>query len=109
MHIAIVAGELSGDLLGAGLMAALRVHYPQLRFTGIGGPAMLAKGFQTIFPMEQLAVMGLVEVLWHLPELLARRRQLCRQFITDPPLAFVGIDAPDFNLGLESRLRAHGI
>lgn len=109
MHIAIVAGELSGDLLGAGLMAALRVHYPQLRFTGIGGPAMLAQGFQTIFPMEQLAVMGLVEVLRHLPELLARRRQLCRQFIADPPLALIGIDAPDFNLGLERQLRAYGI
>jgi len=90
-------------------MAALRVHYPQLRFTGIGGPAMLAQGFQTIFPMEQLAVMGLVEVLRHLPELLARRRQLCRQFIADPPLALIGIDAPDFNLGLERQLRAYGI
>ena len=109
MHIAIVAGELSGDLLGAGLMAALRVHYPQLRFTGIGGPAMLAQGFQTVFPMERLAVMGLVEVLRHLPDLLALRRQLYRQFVADPPLAFVGIDAPDFNLGLERRLRAHGI
>ncbi len=109
MHIAIVAGELSGDLLGAGLMAALRVHDPQLRFTGIGGPAMLAQGFQTVAPMERLAVMGLVEVVRHLPDLLALRRQLYRQFVADPPLAFVGIDAPDFNLGLERRLRAHGI
>jgi lipid-A-disaccharide synthase len=109
MHIAIVAGELSGDLLGAGLMAALRARYPQLRFTGVGGPAMLAQGFQTVAPMERLAVMGLVEVLRHLPDLLALRRQLYRQCIADPPLAFVGIDAPDFNLGLERRLRAHGI
>ena len=109
MHVAIVAGELSGDLLGAGLMAALRVHDPQLRFTGIGGPAMLAQGFQTVAPMERLAVMGLVEVVRHLPDLLALRRQLYRQFVADPPLAFVGIDAPDFNLGLERRLRAHGI
>ena len=109
MHIAIVVGELSGDLLGAGLMTALRVRYPQLRFTGIGGPAMLAQGFQTLVPMERLAVMGLVEVLRHLPDLLALRRQLCRQFSADPPLAFVGIDAPDFNLGLERRLRARGI
>lgn len=109
MHVAIVAGELSGDLLGAGLMTALRVRDPQLRFTGVGGPAMLAQGFQTVAPMERLAVMGLVEVLRHLPDLLALRRQLYRQFIANPPLAFVGIDAPDFNLGLERRLRAHGI
>ncbi len=109
MHIAIVVGELSGDLLGAGLMAALRAYYPQLRFTGIGGPAMLAQGFQTVAPMEKLAVMGIVEVLRHLPELLTLRRQLYRQFSADPPLAFVGIDAPDFNLGLERRLRAHGV
>lgn len=109
MHVAIVAGELSGDLLGAGLMAALRAHYPQLHFTGVGGPAMLAQGFRTAAPLERLAVMGLVEVLRHLPDLLALRRQLYRQFIADPPLVFVGIDAPDFNLGLERRLRAHGI
>ena len=109
MHIAIVAGELSGDLLGAGLMAALRAHDPQLHFIGVGGPAMLAQGFQTVVPMERLAVMGLVEVLRHLPDLLALRRQLYQQFSADPPLAFIGIDAPDFNLGLERRLRAHGI
>ncbi len=109
MHIAIVAGELSGDLLGAGLMAALRSHYPQLRFTGVGGPAMVAQGFQTVAPMERLAVMGLVEVVRHLPDLLALRRQLYRQLISDPPLAFIGIDAPDFNLGLERRLRVRNI
>ena len=109
MHIAIVAGELSGDLLGAGLMTALQAHDPQLRFTGVGGPAMLDLGFQTVAPMERLAIMGLVEVLRHLPELLVLRRQLYRQFVTESPLVFVGIDTPDFNLGLERRLRAHGI
>ena len=109
MHIAIVAGELSGDLLGAGLMTALRTRYPQLHFTGIGGPMMLARGFQTVAPMERLAVMGLVEVLRHLPGLLTLRRQLYRQLTADPPLAFIGIDAPDFNLGLERRLHARGI
>lgn len=109
MHIVLVAGELSGDGLGAGLMAALQERCSQLTFSGVGGPAMQAQGLVSLAPLERLAVMGLVEVLRHLPGLIRLRRQLYRQIIANPPLVFVGIDAPDFNLGLERRLRAHGI
>lgn len=109
MHIALVAGEPSGDVLGADLIAALKTLYPQARFSGIGGAGMVAQGLQTLVPMDRLAVMGLVEVVRHLPELLRIRRRLYRRLLADPPEVLIGIDAPDFNLGLERRVRAHGI
>jgi lipid-A-disaccharide synthase len=105
----LVAGEASGDLLGADLVAALRLRFPHARFAGIGGPRMIAAGFESWHPMEKLSVMGLVEVLRHLPELLAIRSDVARRALAWRPDAFVGIDAPDFNLGLERRLKRSGI
>jgi lipid-A-disaccharide synthase len=107
--IGIVANEPSGDLLGAGLIQAVRERLPDARFEGVGGPQMLAEGCRSLLPMEELAVMGLVEVLSHLPRLLAIRRRLVRHFLSRRPSVLVGIDAPDFNLGLERRLRRVGI
>ncbi|VAX09696.1 Lipid-A-disaccharide synthase [hydrothermal vent metagenome] len=109
LRVGIVANEMSGDLLGAGLMQALRKQVPDIAFEGVGGPRMLEQGCQSLFPMERLSVMGLVEVLKHLPELLSIRRQLTTHFLTNPPDVFIGIDAPDFNLGLETRLKQAGI
>ena len=109
MRIAIVAGESSGDILGAGLIRALCARHPDLHFEGIGGPLMIAEGFDSLVPMERLSVMGLVEVLGRLPELLGIRRRLRRRWLTQPPDIFIGIDAPDFNLTLEQSLRQAGI
>ncbi|MEM8982232.1 MAG: lipid-A-disaccharide synthase [Pseudomonadota bacterium] len=107
-RIAVVAGELSGDKLGAGMIAALRQRWPDALIEGVGGPAMAAAGCEILFDCEELAVMGLFEVLRHLPRLMTRRRELIDRWQRQPPDIFVGIDAPDFNLGLAKRLRLSG-
>jgi lipid-A-disaccharide synthase len=109
MRIGIVAGESSGDILGAGLIKAIRKLRPDAEFEGVAGPLMQAAGCKTLYPAETLAVMGLVEVLHHLPRLLKVRSHLKQHFLSDPPDVFVGIDSPDFNLGLEEALRKQGI
>lgn len=109
MKIGLVAGESSGDLLGAGLITAVSQQFPDAVFEGIAGPAMLAAGCDQWEPAESLAVFGLVEPLAHLPRLLRLRKNLLDRWSESPPDVFVGIDAPDFNLGLEKRLRATGI
>lgn len=107
--IGIVAGEASGDLLGAHLIQALKPHLPQARFVGIGGPRMEAAGLQVLFPMNKLAVRGYVEVMRHYFEIVGIRRQLAGYFLRERPACFIGVDAPDFNLDLEKRLKSAGI
>lgn len=108
-RIALIAGEASGDALGAGLMRAVAERAPGTRFTGVAGPRMAAAGCEVLEPCERLAVMGLTEVLGHLPRLLRLRRDLARRLIEMRPDCVVGIDAPDFNLGLEATLKDAGI
>jgi lipid-A-disaccharide synthase len=108
-RIAIVAGEASGDLLGAGLIEALRARWPDAEFAGIGGDGMRAAGLDAWHDAGELAVMGLAEVLRHLPRLLRLRRRLRRRILDWAPDVFVGIDAPDFNLGVERWLKRRGV
>ena len=108
-RIAIVAGEISGDRLGASLIAALRSRRPDLRFEGIAGPAMQAAGCDVWWPSSELAVMGLAEVVRHLPRLRRVLLDLEQRLVANPPDLYVGIDAPDFNLRIERRLRRAGV
>ena len=107
--IGIVAGEASGDALAATLIKAVRARLPQARFVGIAGPKMQAAGCEAWYPLEALSVRGFVEVLRHLPELVRIRGALARRLAAERVPLFVGVDAPDFNLGLERRLKARGV
>ena len=109
LRVALLAGEASGDILGAGLMKGLRSQGIEVSFSGIGGPHMEKEGLTSLVPMESLSVMGLVEPLKRLPELLRIRKQFYQTLKNDPPHVFIGIDSPDFNLDLEKRVKALGI
>ena len=107
--IAIVAGEASGDLLGAAIVRALKARWPELEFHGIAGPRMIAEGVRSHYPMEKLSVRGYVEVVKSLREILAIRGGIKKTLLAAPPDLFIGVDAPDFNLGLEARLKSAGV
>ena len=109
VRIAMVAGEASGDLLASHLIAALKAKLPQAHFFGIGGPKMDSQGFDSWFPLEKLAVRGYVEVLKQYREISGIRNALKKRLLADPPDVFIGVDAPDFNLGLEKSLKQCGI
>jgi lipid-A-disaccharide synthase len=109
LKVGIVAGEASGDLLGAHLVKALKNRVPGVEFVGIGGPKMQAAGVTSLFPMEKLAVRGYVEVLRHYRGIVKIRHKLLRHFVENPPDVFIGVDAPDFNLDLELGLKKKGI
>jgi len=108
-QFALVAGEPSGDLLAGLLLDGLQARWPAMKAVGIGGPQMLARGFETWWPQEKLAVRGYVEVLRHYAEIAGIRRQLKARLLGEPPELFIGVDAPDFNLDLETALRGRGI
>ena len=109
MRLGMVAGETSGDVLAALLLQGLRQRWPQLSAAGIGGPRMVQQAFDAWWPSDQLAVRGYVEVLRHYRRIAAVRQALAARLLQDPPQAFIGVDAPDFNLGLEARLKAAGV
>jgi len=109
LRVGIVAGEASGDILGSGLIKALQARFPEIEVEGIGGDLMIAAGCRSLYPMERLSVMGLVEVLGRLRELMGIRKHLVRHFTDSQPDVFIGIDSPDFTLNLEGKLRAAGI
>jgi len=109
VRIGVAAGEVSGDPLGAMLMRRMQRDFPDVQFVGIAGPQMRAAGCEVLACTEELSVMGLAEVLRSLPRLLRLRRRVLRDFFSRPPDIFIGIDAPDFNLGLEKRLKQRGI
>ncbi|MGI1678523.1 MAG: lipid-A-disaccharide synthase [Cellvibrionaceae bacterium] len=109
LRIGILAGESSGDTLGAGLIRSVKARYPNAVFEGIGGPKMIAEGCQSFADQERLAVMGYVEPFKRLPELLGIRKKVREHFLNNPPDVFIGIDSPSFNLSLEKRLKEAGI
>ncbi|RVU86025.1 lipid-A-disaccharide synthase [Leucothrix sargassi] len=109
MKIAIVAGEVSGDILGARLIESLKKYYPDATFEGIAGPEMQAQGCESLYEMERLSVMGFTEVIGRLGELLDIRKSLLKRWTESPPDVFIGIDAPDFNIWLEKRLHGNNV
>jgi lipid-A-disaccharide synthase len=109
VRIGVVAGEVSGDLLGAGLLKSLKQRIPDIQFEGIGGPEMIAQGCHSLFPMERLSVLGITEVLGRYSEISGIRRRLLKHFLSNPPDVFIGIDSSGFNLGLEQKLKQAGI
>lgn len=109
LSFALIAGELSGDILGAALIRALKARYPDAHYTGVAGPRMVAEGCEAVASIETLSVMGIAEVLPAIPRLLKLRTALIERYVRERPDVVIGIDAPDFNLGLERRLRQRGL
>lgn len=106
---AMVAGEASGDILGSDLIRSLKKLFPKAKFEGIGGPKMEVEGFISHYPMERLSVMGFIDPLRRLPELLSIRQNIIKRYLNERPVVFIGIDSPDFNSHIEYRLHSHGI